>query len=139
MRDIDMKLLKCFVQEPTDINKLIDLGHDHLDPKFIRNFQNLINNNLISSNSATFGLSFSADKVPSWTAVNIYLTDKGRDYVFPTKQHKKTLKLITENPTIAAIVGVLLAFLLALVWPTQVESGSNSPEPNSKKAMISDK
>ncbi|TMP07062.1 hypothetical protein CWC11_07385 [Pseudoalteromonas sp. S3178] len=139
MHDIDMKLLKCFVQEPTDINKLIDLGHDHFNPKFIRNFQNLINNNLISSNSATFGLSFSADKVPSWTAVDIYLTDKGRDYVFPKKQHKIILKLITENPTIATIVGVLLAFVLTFLWPKQVESESNSSETNSEKVMISDK
>jgi len=53
--DIDIKLLKCFIHDPMDINKLGDMGYDNEDKTFINNFKQLCDLGYLRSSSNNFG------------------------------------------------------------------------------------
>jgi len=108
--DIDIKLLKCFVHDPMDINKLSELGFNNQDRQFIRNFKQLCDLNLITSDSYSCGLHLSADGQATWTCIDLHLTESGGLLLHPPQESKFTvISKITSHPIISGVcvVGIV--------------------------------
>ncbi|TMO73648.1 hypothetical protein CWC17_10395 [Pseudoalteromonas sp. S3785] len=83
--DIDLKLLKCFIHDPMDINKLSAFGYDNQDSQFIKNFKQLCDLDYITSDSVDCGLKFSSDGQAFWSCVDLHITEKGTQILNPSQ------------------------------------------------------
>jgi hypothetical protein len=108
--DIDIKLLKCFLHDSMDINKLSELGYDNQDQQFIRNFKQLCDLNLITTDSYSCGLHLSADNRATWTCIDLRLTEKGNLLLLPPQVSKLSiLNKVTSHPIVSGVcvVGII--------------------------------
>jgi len=134
--DIDIKLLKCFIHDPMDINKLGDMGYDNEDKTFINNFKQLCDLGYLRSSSNNFGLHLSSDDKPSWSCVDIHLSDKGQRTLYPPKVAKPSLlSRVTKHPTVSTVVGGIIVTIIVAVYisPWQASNQKQLQENNKQQ------
>ena len=136
--DVDIKLLKCFVHDPMDINKLSEFGYDNQDQQFIRNFKQLCDLNLITSDSCSCGLHLSADGQASWTCIDLHLSESGSLLLHPPQESKlKLLNKVIAHPIVSGVcvVGIVAAISIGYNFLGN-DQDQKLQQPNKSKLIL---
>lgn len=144
MKPLSLDILKTLQDTSSpysDISKLQE-KFDISDEYFIAAFQELDRNGFIAPATArTSGLRVGAGGYPSWSVVDLYVTDSGKNIITPTKPNKIGIFIkITENPLASAIISALVLSALALGYTsldTYLQEKPKTQEKPSKVQQVS--
>jgi len=107
-------------------------NYDIRSKYFISSYLRLESEDLIASaNTPDCGLEVGADGIPSWSVVDVYVTEKGDLLLHPPKTPiSKVVLKITEHPVVAALI---VAGILGLVASVPTFLGSDQQSGQQQK------
>lgn len=132
MREFNLDILAELKRLSTpyvDINH-ISTDYDIRSDFFVAAYLQLESEGMIASaNTSDCGLEVSADGLPSWSVLDVYVTEKGDLALNPPEIEKPSLvSTITNNATFATVVGgIFLLVIVALLVQPWLDSGKKSP------------
>lgn len=132
MREFNLDILAELKRLSTpyvDINN-ISTDYDIRSDFFVAAYLQLESEGMIASaNTSDCGLEVSADGLPSWSVVDVYVTEKGDLALNPPEIEKPSLvSTITNNATFARVVGgIIFLVIVALLVQPRLDSGKKSP------------
>jgi hypothetical protein len=132
MKDFKLDILRELKHLSTpyvNIRK-VSSGYDYKSDYFVAAYLQLESEGLIASeNTESCGLKISADGLPFWSVVDVYVTQKGDIALNPPKVKKPSLlAAITNNATFATVVGgtILIIVVSIFVQPWLPAAKTNS-------------
>ena len=145
MEKFKLDILRAIAERSTPYCNIQDMEteYDIRSQNFTSSFLQLESEGAISSNSHSCGLHI-AHGNPSWSVVDLYVTEYGKSLITPPKQPRGMLLIkITEHPIVSALaVAAIIAGFSYYVWPSlgsdqellqqQIQLPSNTNEYQSK-------